>query len=300
MQKNENIFSKISLIASMLIFGTIGIFKKSIPMPSGTIAMFRGLIGALFLTIIMFLTRKKLNIVTIKSNLLLLIISGGFIGFNWILLFESYNYTSVAISTLCYYMAPIFVILASPIFLKEKLTLKQIICSIFAIIGMMLVSGVFEVGFKNIYELIGVFLALGAALLYATVIIMNKKMASVGAFEKTVIQLSSAGITILPYTLLFENVNFSSCNKKTIALIIIVGLLHTGVAYALYFSSLKSIKAQTAAIYSYIDPIFAIILSVFFLEEKITILAIIGSIIILGATLINEININFKRRKNSC
>lgn len=291
MQKNENILDKIALIAAMLIFGTIGIFKKAIPLPSGTIAMFRGIIGALMLMLILLITGRKISFNTIKKHIGLLIISGAFIGFNWILLFESYNYTSVATATLCYYMAPVFVIFASPLLLNERLTVKQLICSLFAIIGMILVSGFFEVGFKNSYELIGVGLGLGAALLYAGVIIMNKKMPEVGAFEKTVIQLSSAGITIIPYTLLFENISFKSVSTKTILLILILGFVHTAIAYALYFSSLKSIKAQTAAIFSYIDPIFAIILSVLVLKENMSILTIIGSIIVLGATLISEIKI---------
>ena len=291
MQKNENILDKIALIAAMLIFGTIGIFKKAIPLPSGTIAMFRGIIGALMLMLILLITGRKISFNTIKKHIGLLIISGAFIGFNWILLFESYNYTSVATATLCYYMAPVFVIFASPLLLNERLTVKQLICSLFAIIGMILVSGFFEVGFKNSYELIGVGLGLGAALLYAGVITMNKKMPEVGAFEKTVIQLSSAGITIIPYTLLFENISFKSVSTKTILLILILGFVHTAIAYALYFSSLKSIKAQTAAIFSYIDPIFAIILSVLVLKENMSILTIIGSIIVLGATLISEIKI---------
>ena len=294
MRKNESVLSKISLIFSMLIFGTIGIFKKSIPLPSGTLAMFRGLIGAVFLILLTVLMRKKINFSVIKKNLFFLVISGALIGFNWILLFESYNYTSVASSTLCYYMAPVFVIFASPVFLKEKLTVKQTVCSFLAIFGMILVSGVLEVGFKNINEFIGVFLALGAALLYASVIIMNKKMSSIGAFEKTIIQLMAAGTTIIPYSLIFENINTGALNHTTILLVLVVGLLHTGIAYALYFSSFKNIKAQTAAIYSYIDPIFAILLSVFLLREKMSILAIIGSIIVLGSTLICELN--FKKR----
>ncbi len=291
MQKNESILDKIALIAAMLIFGTIGIFKKAIPLPSGTVAMFRGITGAFMLMLILLITGRKINFEAIKKHIGLLIISGAFIGFNWILLFESYNYTSVATATLCYYMAPVFVIFASPLLLNERLTVKQLICSLFAITGMVLVSGFFEVGFKNPYELIGVGLGLGAALLYAGVIIMNKKMPEVGAFEKTVIQLSSAGITIIPYTLLFEDISFKSVSTKTILLILILGFVHTAIAYTLYFSSLKSIKAQTAAIFSYIDPIFAIILSVLVLKENMSTPAIIGSIIVLGATLISEIKI---------
>ena len=295
--KNETNKSKLFLILSMIIFGTIGIFRKYIPIPSGALAMFRGIIGAIFLFAIIFISRKKLNIKAIKENLILLIISGALIGFNWILLFEAYNYTSVATATLCYYMAPVFVIFASPIFLKENLTLKQLICSVFAILGMVLVSGIFEVGLNNISEFWGVLLGLGAAALYASVIIINKKLTNVNSFERTIIQLAAAGITIIPYTVLFEENSTTELNINVVLLILFVGLIHTGIAYALYFGSIKNVKAQTAAIYSYIDPIVATILSVVVLNEKMSLLAVTGAIIVLGATLISEIDFKKVRSK---
>lgn len=295
--KNETNKSKLFLILSMIIFGTIGIFRKYIPIPSGALAMFRGIIGAIFLLAIIFISRKKLNIKAIKENLILLIISGALIGFNWILLFEAYNYTSVATATLCYYMAPVFVIFASPIFLKENLTLKQLMCSVFAILGMVLVSGIFEVGLNNISEFWGVLLGLGAAALYASVIIINKKLTNVNSFERTIIQLAAAGITIIPYTVLFEENSTTELNINVVLLILFVGLIHTGIAYALYFGSIKNVKAQTAAIYSYIDPIVATILSVVVLNEKMSLLAVTGAIIVLGATLISEIDFKKVRSK---
>ncbi len=295
--KNETHKSKLFLILSMIIFGTIGIFRKYIPIPSGALAMFRGIIGAIFLLIIVFISHKKLNLKAIKENLILLIISGALIGFNWILLFEAYNYTSVATATLCYYMAPVFVIFASPIFLKENLTLKQLICSVFAILGMVLVSGIFEVGLNNISEFWGVLLGLGAAALYASVIIINKKLTNVNSFERTIIQLAAAGITIIPYTVLFEENSTTELNINVVLLILFVGLIHTGIAYALYFGSIKNVKAQTAAIYSYIDPIVATILSVVVLNEKMSLLAVTGAVIVLGATLISEIDFKKVRSK---
>ena len=123
--------AKLELLTAMLIFGTIGLFRRMIPFPSSVIANTRGIIGTSFLILFVFLTKQKLNFTSIKKNLILLVLSGTLIGFNWILLFESYNYTSVAVSTVCYYMAPIFVILASPVFFKEKLTAKKIICAVF-------------------------------------------------------------------------------------------------------------------------------------------------------------------------
>ena len=165
--------AKIKLIVSMVVFGTIGIFRKHIPLPSSVLAMARGFIGMTFLLLLITLMRKKLSIKSFKENGVYLILSGALIGFNWIMLFESYNYTSVAVATLCYYMAPILVILLSPFFLKEELTIKKIICVMIALFGMILVSGVLDSGFSHSSEWIGIVLGLGAAAFYASVIIYN-------------------------------------------------------------------------------------------------------------------------------
>lgn len=283
--------SKLSLIFSMFIFGTIGIFRRFIPLPSSILAMARGAIGVAFLLIFMALKKEKLNFREIKDKILLLCISGVLIGFNWILLFEAYNYTTVATATLCYYMAPVFVIIASPILFKEKLTFKKILCVIVALIGMVLVSGVAKTGFSGLSEFKGVLLGLGAAALYATVVLMNKKTAGVPIYTKTVIQLGSAAIVLLPYTLLTENFAEITFEPLTVIMLIIVGVIHTGWSYALYFGSMDNLKAQTVAIFSYIDPVVAIILSALILNEEMSIFGVIGAVLVLGSTLISEVTI---------
>ncbi len=287
--KNRKHFATAELLASMLIFGTIGIFRNYIPLPSGFIAMMRGLIGALFIALILLIKRKRSAFSEVKKNAAPLIISGALIGFNWLLLFEAYSYTSVAVATLCYYMAPIFVILASPIFLGERLTAKGAAASAAALIGMMLVSGIFKSGISGISELKGVILALGAALLYSAVIIMNKKMPAVPAFEKSSVQLTAAFITLIPYVFLAEEITPASFNATSIILLITVGILHTGVAYALYFDSVGKLSAQKVAIFGYVDPILALILSSLILSERMDIFGIMGAVLIIGATMVYEI-----------
>ena len=178
-----------SLIFSMMIFGTIGIFRKHIELSSGVLAMARGFIGAAFLLLIIALKREKLSKAAIKKNLGLLILSGACIGFNWILLFEAYRYTTVATATLCYYLAPIFVIMASPLILKERLSGRKVLCVLVALAGMVFVSGVLQVDFTGLAELKGVLFGLGAAVFYASVILMNKKITDISAYDKTIVQL---------------------------------------------------------------------------------------------------------------
>ncbi|MBQ8208170.1 MAG: EamA family transporter [Clostridia bacterium] len=286
---NEQNKARISLIISMFVFGTIGIFRRYIPLPSGILAMARGFIGALFLTAAILLGKKGFDTKAIKKNLPLLLISGAMIGFNWILLFEAYNYTSVATATLCYYTAPIFVILASPLLLREKLSAKKMICVAVSVLGMILVSGILDADFSGIKELTGVFLGLGAALLYASVVIMNKKIKNLQPYDKTIIQLGSAALVLLPYTLFAEDISSVKFDLTSAAMLLTVGIIHTGIAYAMYFGSMDKLKAQTAALFSYIDPVIAIILSALILKENIGVSGYIGAALILGATLISEI-----------
>lgn len=293
--------SKIQLTASMLIFSSIGIFVKYIPMPSSVIAFARGLIGMIFLLLVVLVTKNKISLRNIKRNFLVLALSGAAIGFNWIFLFEAYNYTTVATATLTYYLAPFFVMLASPFLLKEKLTLKQFICLIGALLGMVFVSGIIKHGIPEPDEIKGILFGLGAALLYATVIILNKKLKDISAYEKTIMQLGTAAIVILPYTLLTEDISSIEFTSLSVILLFVAGIVHTGIAYALYFNSMKDLKAQTVAIFSYIDPAVAILLSTFILKEEMDIYGIIGAVLILGSAFISEINLNTKHKKNgSC
>lgn len=279
--------SKTFLFLSMFIFGTIGLFRKQIDLPSSVLAMSRGFIGALFILGFMKFKQMKVSFESIKKNLFPILLSGVFLGFNWILLFEAYEYTTVAIATLCYYMAPIIVIVVSFILFKENITKKKAICILFAIVGMILVSGVFDTKQGDI-QFKGILLGLGAAVLYASVVLMNKQIKEINAYDKTVVQLSTAAIVLIPYILFTENVSGIQLDGLSFMMLVLVGIVHTGIAYALYFSSMKDLEAQTIALYSYIDPCVAIFLSAFVLREQLSLLGIVGAIIVLGSTLISE------------
>ena len=278
--------ARLKIISAMAIFGTIGIFRKYIPLDSSLIALVRGVIGTAFLLLVMFISRTKLHKPAIRANLKLLVISGAAIGINWILLFESYRYTSVATATLCYYMAPIFVMLLSPVVLRQHLTKTKLACVCVALIGMVLVSGVLEssgAGFT------GVLLGLGAAAFYASVILMNQFIRDIPAYDKTILQLGSASAVLLPYVLLTVDFTAQSIAPLAVVMLLVVGVVHTGAAYWLYFGSMKDLPAQTIALLSYLDPVVAIILSALLLGEPMTLLTAIGAVLVLGATAVSEL-----------
>jgi len=280
--------SKITFIFSMAIFGTIGLFVRLIPLPSSMIALVRASMGALFLLGLILTQKRKPDWNGIRRNWKPLLLSSVAMATEWILLFESYRYTTVAVATLCYYMSAVFVMIAAPIILKEKLTAHKAICAAAAVLGMVLVSGVLE-GQAGAFSPAGVALGLTAAVFYAVIVLCNKRVKNISSYDTTFIQLFAVALMMLPYVLLTEDVTqYASLEPLGLVMLLSVGAIHTGVAYAMYFSSLQKIKAQTAALFSYLDPVIALMLSVFVLREGMTIPGMIGAAIVLGAMLLSE------------
>lgn len=278
----------LQMAIAMTIFGTIGIFVRYIPLPSSIIALARGIIGTLFILLFSLLQKKKPDVTAIRKNLVLLSVSGLFIGVNWILLFEAYRYTTVATATLCYYLEPIFVFLLTPFVLKEKLTGKQIFCVLAALLGMVFLSGILQGEGIGAKDLKGILLGTSAALLYACVILMNKFLKDISSFDRTLTQIGMAAITILPYCLVTESVSTLTFGGTTILLLLVVGILNTGISYTLYFAAMKDLSTSTTALFSYIDPVVAIILSTVILRETMGLYDCVGAVLILGSTLYYE------------
>ncbi len=275
-------------IASMLIFGTIGVFRRHIPLPSAFLAFARGILGGVFLLVFVRLRGKDKSAPLPGRALLRLAVTGAMIGFNWMLLFEAYNHTTVAVATLCYYMEPTIVMLLSPVLFRERLTGRKMICAMVSIVGMVLISGVADMSGAQPRDLTGIVPALGAAALYAGVVITNKKTQGVDAYRRTTVQLLSAGIVMLPYLLLTDGFAGIVFTPSALLLLLAVGVVHTGTAYALYFGGMEGLRVQTVAMLSYIDPVSALLFSAFLLKEPLSVLNILGAVLILGSAMASE------------
>lgn len=282
----------------MMVFGTLGVFVKNIPLSSGEIALFRAVIATLAILGYQLISGKKVKLPSRKKDVVLLLLSGAAMGFNWIFLFEAYHYTAVSIATLSYYFAPVIVMLVCPILFKEKLTIKQVICFIMSTIGLVLVIGVG--GFEgNDTNLIGIGFGLSAAVLYAAVILLNKFIKAVDGVDRTLMQFFAAIVVLIPYLCMTSGIHIGDVGGIGLLNLLIIGVVHTGIMYCMYFSSLKQLKGQEAAILGYIDPLVAIIVSVSLLGENIGFTQIIGGVLILGFTLLNEVDIQLFKKKYS-
>lgn len=286
--------SKIFIIISMVVFGTLAIFVRNINLSSGEIALYRAILAFIIISLFLLFTKKFIPINIIKKDLPYLVLSGIAMGFNWILLFEAYKYTSVSVATLAYYFAPVIVTIMCGILFKEKMSTKNLICFLFSTVGIVFVSGVIG-GKADGNHLVGFLFGLGAAILYATVILLNKKVKEVEGINRTCYQFLFAIVVLIPYVLLTSGINLVSLDKTSWINLIIVGVVHTGITYCLYFISLKDLSGQEVGILSYIDPMVAIVISIFVLHEAMNVFQIIGALLILVFAIINEIN--FKKNK---
>ena len=274
---------------SMAIFGTIGLFVRAIPLPSSEVAMCRAVLATVAIGLYLLITGQKIRFEGMRRELILLVLSGIAMGFNWILLFEAYKYTTVSVATLSYYAAPVIITFVSATLFREKLTKRGILCFVMSTLGILLitVSGGGMSG--NGTDHIGIMFGLGAAVLYATVVLLNKFIKNVGGIQRTFLQFVAAAVTLLPYVLLTGGIHLAELDSRGWVFLLIVGLLHTGVAYCMYFSSLQYVPGQEAAVLSYIDPLVAVILSVTVLHEGMSLLQVVGGAMILGFTLLNEL-----------
>lgn len=282
--------AKLKMIISMVIFGTIGIFVEYIPVERSVVAVARGFMGALFIFLFMLISRKKISFADIKKNFLLLALTGGLIGINWILLFASYESIGVPNGTLCYYLAPVFLVIGAFFLYKEKITLLKGICIFVALFGMVFVSGVVPLGGEHTIKPEGILMGVGAAVFYAAVILINRRIKNISPYDMTMVQLFFAAVVALPYVLLTQSNVFANLDLRGGILLVIVGIVHTGIAYVLYFGAVRSLSAQSTAVLSYIDPMVAIVLSATpLLGETLTPWGILGAVMILGSALLSEL-----------
>ena len=288
MERNSSLTAaSLKIIATMVIFGLIGLVRRSIPYSSSMLAFFRGAIATVILILLRLFNRKGVDRAAIRRNLLPLVISGIMIGFNWILLFEAYRFTTIAVATISYYMAPIFTIIASIFILKERLTVRKAICVATALAGMVFVSGVLETGISGIK---GVLLSMGAALLYSGDVIINKKIKGVQGIDRTIIQMGAAAISVLPYWLINEDFSTMELALTPVLLVLASGIFFTALPYSLYFSAIQKVPAHTAAILSYIDPVVAVLVSALVLKESISALTMLGTVMVIAAAVASEIS----------
>ena len=276
---------RIKYIFAVVIYGTIGMFLRQVSVPSEIVVLCRGTIGSVFIWLYRRSRHRSVDRQAVRTNLPWLLLSGVSLGLNWVFLFGAYLHTTVAIASLCNYMAPIIVIVIAPVVLREKPDVRKIPCVVVAFIGIILVSGFWE---GNAGEVSGVLMGIAAAACFVVIVICNRKMRGINAYDKAIVQLAVSALTVLPYVLIRNRGAEPDWNARSVAIVLLLGLVHTGVAYCLYFSGMATLPVQTVAVLGYLEPVVSVLCSAVILQEKMSLWGWIGAVLILGAAVISE------------
>lgn len=287
---------RLKLILISATFGTVGLFTHFIPLSSAAIVFYRALLGGAFIVAMIKLSGKDVNIKSMRDNLVVLVFTGFFMALNWVLQFEAFKVSSVAIGTVCYNMMPIFLLIIASFVFNERITLKSGICILVATIGVILVSNVINVGIKS-HEVLGCVYGILGAIFYALIVTFNRKLNQIETHDKVIFQFAFSALIMAIYVGFIEKKSFfidSSLPRNEIILgiasMLILSFLHTGFCYVHYFNAVSRLQAETVAILTYIDPVVALFLSYFVLKEDMTALQFLGAVLILGSTLFNELS----------
>ena len=282
----------ILFVASMVIFGTNGLIVANISLGSAEIVLMRTFLGSLFLLAIV-LVKRSFSFADLKADLIPSTIGGAALGLNWVLLFSAYRSAGVGLSTLTYYCGPIIVLALSPVLFREKLTWNKLLAIAAVAVGMFCITGDIEPG-SDVQT--GILFGGGAALLYASLIVANKRVKRLSGLNCAMYELIVAFFVVLIY-LLASNVKLPVIPAaEDIVWVLAIGLVNTGLAYYLYFSSLQKLPGQTVALVCYIDPLTALLVSGAFLGEKLLGVQIAGAVLILGGACLGELK--FKKTEN--
>ncbi len=272
------------LLASMLIFGTNGLLVSEVSVSSAGIVFFRTLFGGAGLLAALLL-QKKTDWGLLKKDLPALVLAGIFLGLNWVFLFSSYRLLGVSLSTLIYYAGPMLVVLVSPLLFREKTAWNKWVA-----LGLVVVGAVFITGSVRSAEgsSSGLLYAFAAALCYALVVLTSKYVKHVKGLLCSFTEIAVAFMIVTVYLLATEGLPKIASGKE-LTMLLILGIVNTGAAYFLYFSSIRMLPGQTVGLCSYLDPVTALILSALVLHETMNGMQWLGALLIIGGAVFGEL-----------
>ena len=277
--------SYMKYFAALLLFGFNGIVASFIDLSSYEIVLLRTFIGSVLLIALFFLTRNKLTFYQYKNDSLFLLLSGIAMGTSWMFLYEAYAQIGVSIASLCYYCGPVIVMALSPLLFREKLTASKLCGFAAVLIGIILVNGSAFNGNGNLW---GIFCGLMSAVMYAAMVICNKKVQRITGMENATLQLFVSFLTVFIFVLFKQGLTVH-LHTEDIIPVLILGLFNTGIGCYFYFSSIGKLPVQTVAVCGYLEPLSAVVFSVIVLHETMLPIRLLGAALIIGGAVSSEL-----------
>ena len=277
-------------ILALLLFGSNGVVASHIALSSYEIVLLRTLIGSLLLIVLFLLNKGRFTFLQKKTDFLFLAASGAAMGISWMFLYEAYQQIGVSLSSLLYYCGPVIVMVLSPILFREKLTTPKITGFLFVVVGVILVNGrIVESGESSW----GLFCGAMSAVMYAFMVICNKKASRITGLENSTLQLTISFLTVAIIVGVRQGIAFEIAAENWLW-ILFLGLVNTGIGCYFYFSSIGELPVQTVAIYGYLEPLSAVLFSVMLLHETMLPPQVVGAVLIICGAILGTVTIRFR------
>ncbi len=274
----------IKYLLALLLFGSNGVVASYISLTSYEIVFLRSLIGSILLISLFKLADNKIDLTKNKRHLLYLIISGVAMGVSWIFLYEAYQQIGVSIASLAYYCGPVIVMLLSPLLFKERFTLPKVGGFVAVLCGILLINTQAIHDGKTPW---GLFCGVMSAIMYAFMVIFNKKAHSITGMKNAMLQLIISFLTVAVF-LGFRQGFIIHVSRSDWIPILILGLLNTGIGCYLYFSSIASLPVQSVTVCGYLEPLSAIAFSALLLKEILQPIQMLGAVLVIGGSIFAE------------
>jgi len=282
--------SVIIFTISMVIFGTLGAVIRFINLPSSEISLIRGLLGVMFLTPFLLVNRRKGMLDDLRANYITLLLTGTALAVNWILYTNAFRYTTIALATISYYIAPVIAVMLSIVFMKERISILKVVCIGFTLTGMVLMINTGKSDNTSYDHFTGILFGFSAAFCYASLMVLNKFIRNLNGLETTLLQLFLSALVLFPYAFFAGEMKPLLQDERSLYILLVLGVVHTGLGFLLFFTGIKGLTTQEIAILSYLDPLTSVLLSCFIFHERMTAMQITGAIMICGVTLAGTLN----------
>lgn len=267
--------SLIEIHGAVLLFGLAGLFGKVLTLSPMIIVLGRVFFASIFLGLVMGMLKQDFRLQN-RRDYLVLILMGVILAVHWSTFFLSIQMATVAIGLLTFSTFPVFVTFLEPWFFKEKIKRVDVIAALVTFIGVSLVVPSLELD-SNLTQ--GALWGLVSGFTYAVLSMMNRKY--VKSYASSVIafyEQLTATVVLLPVLFIQRPV----LGPTDIGLLMLLGIVFTGISHSLFINGLRHVKTQTAGIISTLEPVYGIIFAALLLKEIPTGRELLGGLVILG------------------
>jgi drug/metabolite transporter (DMT)-like permease len=297
MSKSKNRLGLIEMVAAMIMMGTVGIFVVESGQNAYNVVFFRCIFGSLFLALYCYFRGFFKNTGLTRNVSFLVVLSGIFLVFNWVLLFASFETSTISIATTIYHTQPFFFLLIGSIVFKEVITLDKVLWIFLAFAGVILVSDI-DAGSLSMSseQLRGVVYALTAALLWAITAVIVKRVTSIKPHLIALIQVFVGIFALYPFTTLEV---IGNTNAMQWGYLVALGGIHTCLTYILMYSAFQKLQTAIISVLTFIYPAVAILADFLVYDVVLSMLQMIGVILILFSSFATSRNVSvLSKRKH--